>query len=584
MNPPLQSPLKTLIRTHGAREKKKLLGASFCLLITAGTTALVAAQLKPIFDDIFIGHKKNLLFYVAGGMLVLFIVKGLSEFLAHRWLDQAGQGFIASLQKALFSHMVSLDIAFFHTHTSGHLVTLLTQDVLVVKNTFLTTLVSMARESATALGLLCVMMRENLTLSLVSFVILPAVGFLLHVCSRKVKKLSGALFNNTASIQSFFQQAFENITVIKSYQTENLEKDTLEKALDDQRKKAIGLTTIRSLVHPVVEVLGGLAIMIVVFYGGYQVIEGGKTTGSFLAFLLALIFIYRPLKAIVHLHGHLQEGKSAANRLMVLFAEQPHRPKVSVQTLYPLNPCPPEIVFSHVTFSYGQGAVLKDFNLVIRPGQKIAFVGPSGGGKTTLFHLLLRFYEPQQGEILFNGKNIAHLSLEDVRQAMTFVSQDIGLFQKSIWENIAYGQKDTPFKDIEKAASWAFAHPFIEKFPQGYDTLLGARGAGLSGGQKQRLTLARAFLRSSPILLLDEVSSALDGDSERKIHEAITHLSKEKTLLLISHRMAKLEEMDAIAVIEEGRLVQYGTHQELIAKEGLYQHLAHLQKILHPTH
>lgn len=577
----LSSPLLRLIRQHGKPERKKLIGASIGLLITASATALVAAQLKPIFDDIFIGHKRELLFYVASGMLGLFIIKGISEFFAHRWLDQAGQGFMASLQQQLFAHMLSLDVSYFHTHSSGHLMTLMTQDVLVTKNAFLTTLISMARESVTALGLLCLMVKENCLLSLVSLFVLPLVGLLLFICGRKVKKLSARLFEDTASIHSFFQQAFDNITVIKSHQTEQVEWEALTHSLTQQKKHAQRLTTLRSLVHPVVEVIGGLAIMLVIFYGGYQVIAGTKTTGSFLAFLLALIFIYRPLKAIVQLHSHLQEGQAAASRIHKVLQQKPHSHTTNGISVRPPLQQAPEIVFSNVTFAYGDQPILRNFSLTIPAGKKIALVGPSGSGKTTLFHLLLRFYDPQEGHILLNGQDIRAFSLHDLRQTMTLVSQDIGLFDKTIAQNIAYGQKDVHDARIQRAAALASADEFIQILPKGYHTVLGVRGGGLSGGQKQRLTLARAFLRPSPILLLDEVSSALDGQCEQKIFASLAQLGQTKTLLLISHRLSMLEDMDGIAVMDKGQLVAYGSHQELMNQEGLYHNLVLLQKILH---
>jgi subfamily B ATP-binding cassette protein MsbA len=570
--------MKKLIQPHLAPQASLLILGGACMVITALTTAVLSTTLKPIFDDIFIGHRRELLQMVAVGVLVVFVLKGLSEYGAALCAEIAGQNMIISLQKKLFSHLVFLDLAFFRARHEGHVTSLLLHDVRTLKASVLQTLNGFLKEGVTVMALLFVIFRENAKLASIALGGFPLILFLLVSCGRNIRKISWDLSLETASLHTFFQQIFQNITLVKASHTEVQEMESLEMRLEKMSQHVVKTGRIRALIHPIMEILGGLAIVMVLVQASLQVIKGRQTTGSFLTFITALLFIYRPMKNIIHLNTQLQEGLAAAERIQsVLETEE----TIEKQARLPLMIVSHssqifrgDIRFEHVTFGYDtHSSVLQDVSCSFEGGKRLALVGPSGSGKTTLFHLLLRFYRPQQGKILWGGIDIATMNLLELRKHIAFVSQDIVLFDESVANNIRYGMNATE-EEVRQAAHLAFADEFIETLPQQYEARIGANGVKLSGGQRQRLALARAFLRNAPLLLLDEATSSLDAVSEGKIRQATERLSQERTVLIIAHRFSTIEKADKIFVMSKGGILEQGTHEQLIEQQGLYERMA----------
>jgi subfamily B ATP-binding cassette protein MsbA len=553
------------------------------MVVAALTTAFLAQCLKPIFDDIFIGHQKERLFYIALGVLSIFIIKGISEYGATLCMEHVGLRIMNSLQQHLFDHLVFLDLDFFRKSHEGHITSLLLNDIRTIKNSVLQATSGILNQGFTIVGLIYVMVHQNPSLSLASFVGLPLVMGLLVYSGRKVRAVALKLSRDTGSLQIFFQQIFQNIALVKAYHTEAQESLSLKSRLIKLTDQMMQVCRIRSLIHPIMEIMGGIAIVIVIVIGGVQVMEGTQTTGSFLAFITALLFVYRPLKTIIQMNTTLQEGLAATERIQDILMTQETLEKQARCTTHfipqPKSLFHQDIVLDHVGFTYPEAhqPLFKALSCRFKGGMRSAIVGPSGAGKTTLFHLLLRFYRPQQGCIRLGDVDFSQVNLQNLREHMALVSQDISLFDDTIAANISYGM-NASLDQIREASSLAFADEFIDSLPLGYQTPVGSQGVKLSGGQRQRISLARAFLRNAPILLLDEATSALDGTSEKKIQEATMRLSQERTTLIIAHRFSTIEHANTIFVLNHGDLVQEGSHTELIAMPGLYKELALSQK------
>jgi subfamily B ATP-binding cassette protein MsbA len=387
-----------------------------------------------------------------------------------------------------------------------------------------------------------------------------------------MRKLSGNTQEQVGLLTSFLSEIFRAIPIVKLYQQEKFETNRAHAVINQVFQLTYKAIRVRSSSHPITEILGGAAVLLGITYGGWQVIHGQQTTGTFISFIAALIMAYEPVKKLANLNANLQEGVAAADRLFKLM-DTP----VQIQDrpgAVPFLPHQGEIIFEHVQFSYTPDQpVIHDLSLKIPGGKVTALVGPSGGGKTTVLQLIPRFYETQSGTIYIDGQDIAHCQLSSLRQHIAVVSQDITLFRGTIRHNIAYGYPDTDLDVIIKCAQDAAAHEFIMALPQQYDTILGEHGVGLSGGQRQRLAIARALFKNAPILLLDEATSALDAHSEQQVQRALRHLMHQRTTLVVAHRLATIQNADHICVIHQGQVVEQGTHTSLLSQNGFYTKL-----------
>jgi subfamily B ATP-binding cassette protein MsbA len=539
--------------------------ASLCLVTS---TKLI----QPMVDNILINKDTTQLIPISLTFFGVFLVKGICDYLEAVLLARFGQGVLTSLQVRCFRHIMHADIALFGAISTGDLISRLTSDVTRLRDIVTTSFVRIGKDALTVLGLIGVAVYNDPELSCVTLFVLPIILWPGYRIGRHVRAIAGRTQDKMGGWSSFLAQCFQGIPVIKAYGMEAHETAHAERIVQHVYDLTMHSTRIRSIIHPLMEIFGGISSCLVIAIGGWLVIQGRRTTGELFAFLGALIASYRPLKSLLQLNTILQEGLATAKRLYAILETQP---TVVDAPNAPSLPRPKgKVTFTDVCFSYRKEIpALSNISFSISPGQKIALVGASGAGKSTLFSLLLRFYDPSQGHIAIDDYDITQITQASLRRASSLVSQHIVLFNDTVRANIAYGCLQASFAAIQEAAQAAAAHTFITALPQGYDTPIGENGLTLSGGQRQRLSIARAMLKNAPILLLDEATSALDGDSEQKVQQALKQLTKGRTTLVIAHRLATILDADEIFVFHQGRLVERGTHEFLLNQGGTYTHL-----------
>lgn len=564
--------LKRLWRIYVMPSKRYLLGGILCMALSALSTAVLAKCLQPIFDDIFTNHDHQKLFTIAFLVLGVFVLKGLSTYGEVLTMSFVGQKIIADCQAHLFSHVIESDLNFFHEQSSGVLVSTFTYDVQLLRGSITQTLTSMGKDTLTFLFLVALMFYQDWFLAFLAFFVFPIAIIPLVRVGARMRKISTGTQEVMGDFHGFLQQIFQGIRLVKAYGMEAYEKKRATDKIKQLFKIHLKGVRIRSAAHPIMETLGGIAIVVVILYGGIQVISGNRTTGAFISFITALLLAYEPVKRLVHLNATLQEGLAAAGRLFQILDTPPQIENSS--NAVPLKIEGGEIVFDRISFNYPSGKkVFQDLSFSISKGQQVALVGPSGSGKSTLFNLLLRFYDLQEGCIRIDGQRLQDVTLASLRQQIAFVSQEITLFDDTVYNNILYGRPGASFNEVEKAAQDSAAHKFILELPKGYQTMVGEGGIKLSGGQRQRLAIARAMLKDAPILLLDEATSSLDTQSEHAVQKALQHLMKGRTTLMIAHRLSTVENVDCIFVFEQGQLKEADSHKNLMKRKGLYAQL-----------
>ncbi|MGH6884997.1 MAG: ABC transporter ATP-binding protein, partial [Geminicoccales bacterium] len=424
--------------------------------------------------------------------------------------------------------------------------------------------------------LLGVMFYEDWLLATIAFVAFPSAILPMIKVGRRVRKVAGSTQAQVGRLTTLLDESFQGIRQIKAYAMEGYEAARARAEIERLFRLIQKAVRIRSVLHPVMELLGGFAVVAVLLYGGQQVISGAKDPGSFFAFVTALLLAYEPVKRLTKLNATLQEGLAAAQRVFALMDIEPAiNDRAEAR---PLRVTGGEIHFEGVDFTYdGATPALHGVELTIPAGKTVALVGPSGAGKSTVMNLIPRFYDVTAGKIAIDGQDLREVTLESLRSKIALVSQEILLFDDTVRANIAYGLRDASDAEVEEAARSADAHDFVAALPQGYDTPVGPRGAALSGGQRQRIAIARALLKNAPILLLDEATSSLDSETERQVQEALASLMTGRTTLVIAHRLSTVVEADLIYVLDEGRVIEHGRHLDLLARDGAYARLYALQ-------
>ncbi len=577
-SPPLSS------RTLLARLWRETLGphrltfalAVGCMVLVAGSQATSAWLMRSIVDSVFIAKNTLLLWPVAGAVLATFAVKGLADYGQGVLMTGIGLRIITDLQQRLFKHVLRLDVAYFSQTATGRLVSRFTVDVTSIKNGVSTMVTGAGRDSLSVIGLVGVMFYQDPLLASASFFVFPLAVLPVIRLSKRMRRVVVNTQELAGAFNAVLEQSFQGIRMVKSYGLEAYEASNVATVNEAMLKMSVKSAKVRGLASPIMEFFGGFAVTIVIVYGGSRVIAGATTTGAFFSFLTALLMAYQPFKNLANFNGALQETLAGAGRLFQLLDTEPaiqDKPEAM-----PLRLGGGEIVLENVSFAYdAETLALDGISLVVPAGKTAALVGASGGGKTTLMNMIPRFYDVTSGRVLIDGQDIAHVTLDSLRQASAVVSQDVVLFDDSVRANIAFGRLDASEAEIMVAAQHAAAHEFIMALPHGYDTVVGERGVRLSGGQRQRLAIARAMLRNAPILLLDEATSALDSESERHVQHALESLMAGRTTLVIAHRLSTVVGADVIYVIEQGRVSESGTHAGLLAEGGAYARLYAIQ-------
>lgn len=563
---------KRILNEHLKKYKWLFLKASLFMILTAIATAALPYLLQPVFDNVFTTNNPNLLFLFCGAVLIAFVVKGTASYGETVTMTKIGQSIISDIQERVFRHLMDLDLEFFHKHNSGELLSRFTNDIGLMRNSVANTVAGIGRDSFTLIFLVGLMFYRDSYLAFASLIIFPAAFLPIFKIGRRMRKVTFSAQEETAKFTKQITQIFQGIRVIKSYCTEEYEANRSSEQIRKIYELVVKTARVRSLGHPIIESMGGVAIIGVIAYGGWQVMHHSRTTGEFMSFILALVLVYEPLKRLSNFNANLQEGMAAAARVFEIIDQQSKIKSNSDVVIE--NRLEGNISFKEVFFSYSKKKeALCGISLEVEKGECIALVGASGAGKSTIINLIPRFYDVISGSIEIDGKNIKDLPLKFLRNNIALVSQEIALFDLSVAENIAYGCKNYTAQDIENVAKACAAHEFIEKLPMGYDTIIGENGVTLSGGQRQRLAIARAMLKNAPILLLDEATSALDTDSERHIQQSLKTLMKGRTTIMVAHRLSTVIDAKKIYVLDKGKIIEYGTHQELLQLNKQYAHL-----------
>ena len=510
---------------------------------------------------------------------IIFALKGLGSYGRSYLLNYIGQNIIRTLRIELYDKLISLSHDFYIRNSSAKMMSRVTNDLGSMQNALVKVPPSILMDGLTFIFMIGTVFYLNWKFALITFIGFPIAAIPLIIFSKKIRRASKEGQIQMAEIYSSLHQMLNGFSVIKAFKTEKHEHDRFQN--DNNKFYHIALRIIRvdARSSPIMEFMGAMAGAAILFLGGRDIINGVWTTGAFITFLGAVFQMYQPIKNFANVNSQIQGALAAAERVFEVLDEQPSIQDQKNAVI--LKPFARSIVYKDITFGYlPDKSVIKDFNMTINYGETVAFVGHSGSGKTTLANLLLRFYDPQQGQILIDGQDIKRVTLESLRKQVGIVTQDVMLFDDTVKYNIAYGSFGASEEDVIKAAKNANAHDFISKLPDGYDTQVGERGLKLSGGEKQRVSIARAMLKNPPVLVLDEATSALDSESEKLVQAAIENLMKNRTVILIAHRLATVRNANKIVVMDNGCIAETGRHEDLIRLEnGIYRKLNRLQEI-----
>jgi subfamily B ATP-binding cassette protein MsbA len=546
------------------------------MAVTAGATAAFAYLMEPVLDQVFIGKDRTLLYLVPAAILVISLIKGAATYGEAVLMAFVGQRIIADFQRKLFAHFVRLDLAFFHDSGSGRLVSRFTNDVNMMRNAVSRVLTGMVKDSLTLLFLVAVMFEKDWRLALIGFVVMPFAVFPIVRIGKRMRKISRSALAEFGQFTARLHESFQGARHVKAYNMEEHEAERTNRLVESLFRLVYKSYRVRSLTTPVMETLGGIATAGIILYGGWRVIEDAISPGEFFAFVTAMLLAYKPLKSLANLNANLQEGLAASQRVFDMLDTEPQiQDRLDAKELEITGG---SLQFDRVSFSYvPEIPAIQDISFDVPAGARVAFVGPSGAGKSTILNLIPRFYDASDGAVRIDGMDVRDVTLKSLRHAIALVSQEAFLFDDTVRANIAYGRADASDEEIAAAAEAAAARDFIEALSEGFDTVIGERGVKLSGGQRQRIAIARAMLKNAPILLLDEATSELDSESERQVQAALEGLMEGRTTLVIAHRLSTIVGADRIYVIDGGRIIETGTHGELLARGGAYARLYALQ-------
>ena len=550
--------------------------ASIFMAIGAATTGGLAKMIEPIVNQLGKGHTDAYIFGLGGIITAIFAARGIATYFHTVIMNRIGQRIVTDVQQQLHRHLLGSDLSFFHASASGELIMRLTNDVGIMRQAVGECMTSSFKGGLTLAFLIGVMFYQDWRLSIAAFFVFPLSAVFVAQLGKHMRRYSRKSQEETGKFASLLSQIFLGMRHVKAYGMEKAEHERVQDTTEAVYKLAVKGYHVSALANPMAEILSGIAIMTVIMYGNWRVEAGHTTTGALLSFITAFILAYDPMKRTAKVNAQLQAGLAAAERVFQILDM---KPKIMDHVnAKPLAVTDWAVVLDHAVFSYEDGTkALDDVNITVPHGKTVAIVGPSGAGKSTIINLIPRFYDISQGRLTIGGVETRDVTMESLRHHLALVSQETALFDDTIRANIAYGRPEASFDEIKKAAEDAFADGFIAQLPQGYDTVVGESGVKLSGGQRQRVAIARAMLRNAPILLLDEATSALDNESERAVQDALRRLQKGRTTIVVAHRLSTIVDADQIIVMDHGRVVEQGTHGELLALGGIYAKLYGIQ-------
>ncbi len=556
--------------------KRWLTISMICMVIVSSMAGAQAYMVKPLLDEIFFKQDRTMLTLVPLAILGIFLVKGLFSYGYNYLLVKVGQSVIRDLRNLLYSHIQSLPLSFFQKKPTGELISRIISDVSLIQGAVSSVLVGILKDTFQVFFLIGVIFYQDWRMALIAMVSLPLVIYPIVNFGRRHRRLSRGSQQTTAQVSNILYETITGNRIVKAFCMEKYEVGRFAKKLDKLFAIVMRDTRIAAISRPLMEFLGGIGISLVVWYGGSQVLAGKSTPGTFFSFLTALIMIYEPIKGVSAINNTLQQGIAAAERVFDVLDVEPDVPEK--KDAIELPAVTDAIEFTDVRLQYDEDTeVLKGINLKVRVGEILAVVGSSGGGKSTLVNLIPRFYDVSSGSLAIDGTDIRDVTFKSLRNQIGVVTQQTILFNDTVRNNIAYGSLDASEEQIRDAARAAHALDFIQHLPKGFDTVIGESGARLSGGERQRLSIARAILKNAPILILDEATSSLDTESEHEVQQAIENLVQSRTTIVIAHRLSTIRNADRIIVIQNGSIVEEGTHDTLLPLGGVYTMLHDMQ-------
>ena len=562
---------KRLYTDYSRKFLDKILISSFFAVLVAGSTSGIAWLLDPAIEKIFVEKDQSLILIIPLLIIVAFATKGVALYFAKATMIKVAEEIKKILQSQMVKSLINADTQLIDKKHSGKFISNLTYDVTHITNLLSTAILNIFKDSLTLVGLLFVMFYQNWKLSLIAIIMIPIASICAKTLGKRMGKIVTEAQEKSGFLNSYLIELFKNHKLIKIFQKEDYEGKRADEHLDEVKDKQIKINTVFVRMSPIMEVLTGIMIAILIFYSGKLVLKDEINVGDFFSFLAAMMLAYQPVRALSSLNMTLNQGLSAASRILPIIdnknkiADQENAQDIKIKSA--------EITFKNVNFKYNldEKDVLKNINLNVAGGKMTSLVGHSGSGKSTILNLIPRFYDIQTGNILIDGHSIYDAKIKSLREKISLVSQDTTLFDDTIRNNIAYAKNNATNEEIIAAAEFSYSHEFIDKLPNKYETIIGENGIRLSGGEKQRLSIARAMIKKSPIILLDEATSSLDAETESKIQNALKILTKDKTTIVIAHRLSTILNSDQIYIIDSGSVVANGKHDELLNVSDLYR-------------
>lgn len=564
--------VKRITREYMLPHYKTFLISVALMLLIAGTTSLHAYLVKPALDAVFVDKKQNALIIIPLVVLLVTVIKGFATYFQLLTMNILSMRITSDMRIKMYAHFIKSDISKLHSKSSGDMIASIMNEIGSVVGLINTALNGFVKQLFTLVALVAVMFYQSFELSLVAFIGFPLAAYPIYKLGRKLRNLSFKNQEMAAKFASQMSDTLQYSKLVKSYNCEEFEIKRMSVITESIFKMGKKISRISLIASPFVESLAGIGVAAVIWYGGQKVLTGETTTGAFFSFFAAMMMAYRPLKSVSNMNSGIQMGLAAATRFYKLLDER--QEIIDKKNAVELQNVKGHIQFENVTFKYIKEKIALDsINIDIPAGKTVALVGHSGGGKSTIMSMILRFYDPTSGSIKIDGHDIRDVTLKSLRKSMSVVNQEVMLFDDTVFENIRYGKEDATEEEIIRAARLAEADEFISQLQDGYHTKIGQNGIRLSGGQRQRIAIARAILYNAPILLLDEATSALDPISEKLIKDALHTLMKDRTTLVIAHRLSTVIHAAKIFVVSHGKIIESGTHKELMEKGGAYANL-----------